>query len=113
MRLWCTFVTACIFSTFSGYTLKGVQVFPKTCTQLAERARPDTHFHYHVVYRIVQLSVIEENMINVSQWQHLNIYVYACAALGSQVALLLVHLARTAGDAANNCIVRIVHYQGT
>ena len=64
-------------------------------TQLAERARPETHFHYHVVYRIVQLSVIEENITSMSQWQHRNIYyVYVCAALGSQIALLLVRLAQ-------------------
>ena len=46
-----TYVTACI-SFFSVNPWKPVQVFLKT--QLAERARPDTHLHYHVVRVIVE-----------------------------------------------------------
>ena len=42
-----------VFSLLSIGTLRKVQVYLKTCTQLAESARPGTRFHYHVVYCIV------------------------------------------------------------
>ncbi len=44
-----------VFSLLSIGTLRKVQVYLKTCTQLAESARPDTRFHYYVVYRIVYI----------------------------------------------------------
>ena len=71
-----------------------MQVFLKTT--LAERARPDTQLHYHVVYFIVEF-FIEENMISTSGNIVTCIYTRA-RHFGGQIAIVLVH--PPAGDAA-------------
>ena len=72
-----------------------MQVFLKTT--LAERARPDTHLHYHVVHFLVEF-FIEENMISTSGNIVTCIYTRA-RHFGGQIALVLVH--PPAGDAAS------------